>query len=265
MHYFQFNIKSYQAATLHLSNEEDLAYRRLLDHYYDTEQPIKAGANPVLCRRLRVGLPELESVLSEFFELVDDCWKSEYCEGLLVEYRAYTERQRTNGSKGGRGHKADAKPDKPTALPKKPSAKPTTNQEPLTTNQEPNKKTAVTSRFILPDWVNAEHWDTWHSGDKRKKATDRQKQMAVEKLDQWRLAGENHVGALENAAMSGYQGLFLPTVNPARAGTETNYARSMREKMEVVAPMVAAKKPGEVSANAFFDVPMVKPVEISHA
>ena len=46
--------------------------------------------------------------------------------------------------------------------------------------------------------------------------------------------------------------------------SETNYARSMREKMEVVAPMVAAKKPGEVSANAFFDVPATKPLEISN-
>ena len=89
--------------------------------------------------------------------------------------------------------------------------------------------------------------------------------MAVDKLDQWRLAGENHAGALENAAMSGYQGLFLPTANPARAGNETNYARSMREKMEVVAPMVAAKKPCEVSANAFFDLPATKPLEISNA
>ena len=40
MHYYQFSIGDYKAATGHLSNEEDLAYRRLLDMYYDTESKI---------------------------------------------------------------------------------------------------------------------------------------------------------------------------------------------------------------------------------
>jgi hypothetical protein len=40
MHYYQFHIGDYRSATAHLTNEEDLAYRRLLDMYYDTEVPI---------------------------------------------------------------------------------------------------------------------------------------------------------------------------------------------------------------------------------
>jgi uncharacterized protein YdaU (DUF1376 family) len=40
MHYYKFNIADYRSATAHLTNEEDLAYRRLLDMYYDTEVPI---------------------------------------------------------------------------------------------------------------------------------------------------------------------------------------------------------------------------------
>ena len=151
MHYFQFNIKSYQAATAHLTNEEDLAYRRLLDYYYDTEKPIKATDNPWLCRRLRVGLPELESVLKEFFVLTEEGWKNEYCDAVIAQFHAYTERQRANGSKGGRGRKADAKPEKPTALPDKASAKPTINNKPIT-NKPPISPKG--DRFD-------EFWATW--------------------------------------------------------------------------------------------------------
>lgn len=137
MHYFQFNIKSYQAATVHLTNDEDIAYRRLIEMYYDTEQPIPTAILQ-LSRRLRVGINSLEIVLSEFFELTEDGWVHPYCDSVITEYHAYTNKQRINGSKGGRGNKAGAKPDKPTALPDKPSAQPTTNHKPLTTNQELN-------------------------------------------------------------------------------------------------------------------------------
>ena len=138
MHYFQFNIKSYQAATVHLTNDEDIAYRRLIEMYYDTEQPIPT-AIPQLSRRLRVGINSIEIVLSEFFELTEDGWIHPYCDSVITEYHAYTNKQRINGSKGGRGNKAGAKPDKPTALPDKPSAQPITNQEPITNNQDKDK------------------------------------------------------------------------------------------------------------------------------
>lgn len=157
MHYYQLNIKSYQAATLHLTNEEDLAYRRLMDYYYDTEtfisiKPDKATALQSLSRRLRVGMPELESVLNEFFILNEDGWKNEYCDKIIAEYKTYQERQRINGSKGGRGNKADAKPNKPTALPPltqaKPNTKPTINNKQETINTPHGVSDSVFQDFL---------------------------------------------------------------------------------------------------------------------
>lgn len=90
------------------------------------------------------------------------------------------------------------------------------------TEKEEDKKKATRKRaaptFELPDWVNRQHWDAWHSCPKRKKATDAQKQMAVDKLDAWRQAGIDYAAALENAAIAGWQGLFKPDV-PASAMT----------------------------------------------
>ena len=82
------------------------------------------------------------------------------------------------------------------------------------TNKKTVRVTAPT--FVLPEWINESHWDAWHSTAKRKNASPAQKQMAVEKLDDWRQQGIDHALALENAAIGGWQGLFKPDV-PASA------------------------------------------------
>ena len=41
MHYYNFHIGDYVTHTKHLTLLEDLAFRRLLDHYYLHEEPIK--------------------------------------------------------------------------------------------------------------------------------------------------------------------------------------------------------------------------------
>jgi uncharacterized protein YdaU (DUF1376 family) len=156
MHYYQFNIKSYHADTTHLTNDEDLAYRRLLDMYYDTELPIPT-ALPVLTRRLRLALPVLESVLNEFFTLTDNGWVNDHCDKVLAEYKLFIDRQKLNGSKGGRGNKATALPNKATALPNKASAKPTINNKPLTINQEPITKSQNLS--IEEELSTVDPWD----------------------------------------------------------------------------------------------------------
>lgn len=78
------------------------------------------------------------------------------------------------------------------------------------TEREEKTRANALPTFSLPDWINQSHWDAWHSCPKRKKATNAQKQMAVEKLDAWRQTGIDYAAALENAAIGGWQGLFKP-------------------------------------------------------
>lgn len=85
--------------------------------------------------------------------------------------------------------------------------------------EQTNVKTSATApAFVLPDWIDRQHWDAWHSCAKRKNVTDAQKQMAVDKLAKWRAEGVDHAAALENAAIAGWQGLFRPDA-PASAMT----------------------------------------------
>lgn len=100
-------------------------------------------------------------------------------------------------------------------------------------NQRQKKERVTAPDFSVPDWIDRQHWDAWHSCAKRKKATNEQKQMAVDKLAKWRAEGIDYAAALENAAIGGWQGLFKPDGAPraaARAPVAQSFAQQDREE-----------------------------------
>jgi len=109
-----------------------------------------------------------------------------------------------------------------------------TGTEAETETETKTKRKPAQAPFVLPDWIDLAHWDAWHSSTKRKKATAEQKHMAVSKLSEWRESGQDFAGALENAAVGGYQGLFLPDKAKQSATGETAFQRTAREKWELV-------------------------------
>ncbi len=147
MHYYQFNIGDYAKDTRHLSNLEDLAYRRLIELYYDTEKPL-CGDVKKLSRLVRMSedIESIESVLSDFFENIDDCFYHKRIESDIAQFQAKVATAKVNGAKGGRPKKTQKKPNgnpeetplvnlaNPEETPLKP------NQEPRTKNQEPKTK-----------------------------------------------------------------------------------------------------------------------------
>ena len=75
MHYYSFNIGDYQSHTNHLSELEDLAYRRLLDWYYLHESPIPTDIEETARQiRMRSHSDCIASVLREYFELTKKGW-----------------------------------------------------------------------------------------------------------------------------------------------------------------------------------------------
>jgi uncharacterized protein YdaU (DUF1376 family) len=97
MHFYDFNIGDYAKKTQHLTNDEDLAYRRLLDLYYDSENPI-THCLATLSRRLRIDEKSIKNVIDEFFP--DGINK--HADEKIAEYHAYLLKQSENGKKGGR-------------------------------------------------------------------------------------------------------------------------------------------------------------------
>jgi uncharacterized phage protein (TIGR02220 family) len=143
MNYYQFHIADFALHTSHLTLEEEAVYRRLLDHYYDTESPIPKKTEPVI-RRLRLvsHAAIVESILKEFFVLKDDGWHNLRADFEISEYNAKAEIARENGKKGGRPKKNKELNNQETepvilANPQETGSK--ANQEPRTSNQEPEK------------------------------------------------------------------------------------------------------------------------------
>ena len=104
MIWYKFNIKDYLASTAHLSDAEDLAYRRLLDLYFLSEKPIPLDRDAV-ARKIRLDLDITEAVLDDFFEETGAGYVNARCEAEIAKYVNQVRVNRELGKKGGRPKK----------------------------------------------------------------------------------------------------------------------------------------------------------------
>ena len=154
MHYYQFHIGDYKSHTHHLTPMEDLAFRRLLDHYYLHEVPIKQRD---IARQ--IGLKEFEqevlSILEEFFLSTPEGFINPRADIEINKYKEFS----IAGKKGAEirwskaGNREANSPTNATPIA-------TNNHKPLTTNHKPNKE--IQAPFGVSD-------DVWESFVKQRK------------------------------------------------------------------------------------------------
>lgn len=189
MHYYSFNIGDYTSHTAHLSPVEDIAYRRLLDLYYQTELPIPNDIKAV-CRliRMRDHADDVQQVLFEFFTLTDEGWTSARCSREIEDYHAKADKARANGKLGGRPKKQSESENNQAGFSSLSLANPgqtqaKANQEPRTNNQEPSlnkdsadkpqapaKASRKSSQIEKPESVEQQVWDDFLTMRKAKGA-----------------------------------------------------------------------------------------------
>ena len=128
MHYYQFHIGDYRSSTTHLTNEEDLCYRRLIDFYMDTEKPIPKETEWV-ARRIRIDIHVVNLVLKDFFIEGQNGWNHDICDKNLEQYTNRANVNRINGLKGGRPKKQN-----PMGCESKANLTLTNNHKPITNN-----------------------------------------------------------------------------------------------------------------------------------
>ena len=137
MHYYSFNINDYKAATDFLTFDQDLIYRRILDHYYITEKPIEKDIDFVAVKLRIVGYEDdLKFVLKYLFEEKDDGWHNSRCDEEISVYHKRIVLAKENGSKGGRKKQPNPNPTltQPLASANPTLTQPLANQEPVTSN-----------------------------------------------------------------------------------------------------------------------------------
>ena len=201
MIWYKFHLGDYITHTTHLSDAEDLAYRRLLDLYYMSEKQIPLNTESV-SRKIRIDLDITESVLGEFFERTETGYFNHRCDAEIAKYQAQCSTNREVGKRGGRPKKTQSDTEsEPIVNPKK-------------IQKEINTITSVaptTSRFD-------EFWSTWPSS-KRKvaKSTCEAKWLKL-KLDNVADQILANVNALKGSEQwtTGYEPAPLTYINQRR-------------------------------------------------
>lgn len=104
MIWYKFHVGDYITHTLHLTDAEDLAYRRLLDLYYMSEKPIPNDLE-MICRKVRLDADVVEPVLKEFFEQSVQGWFNQRCEEEITKYARQVEKNRKSGLESGKARR----------------------------------------------------------------------------------------------------------------------------------------------------------------
>jgi uncharacterized protein YdaU (DUF1376 family) len=132
MHTYPWHLGDYLKDCAHLTDEEDLAYRRLMDLYYTQEGPIPNKTQWVAKRIRMVGRETaVASVLREFFQLngvgTAGYWHQKRCDAEIAKYQKRVVANQENGKKGGRkpnpnppGNPLGSKPEPRTRTKKTP-------------------------------------------------------------------------------------------------------------------------------------------------
>lgn len=150
MIWYKFHIGDYLTHTVHLSDAEDLAYRRLLDLYYMSEKPIPLDIR-VVSRKIRLDEDITESVLGEFFEHTENGYFNNRCHVEIERYQAQVANNQRLGKLGGRPKKTESVTEsKANNNPKKIQIQ----------NIKTLSQTTTTSRFD-------EFWATWPTSKRK--------------------------------------------------------------------------------------------------
>ena len=162
MIWYKFHIGDYLTHTVHLSDAEDLAYRRLLDLYYMSEKMIPLDTESV-ARKIRLDLDITESVLNEFFERTEEGYFNNRCHVEVTKYQHQVENNRQLGKRGGRPAKTESKTESKA-------------------NDNP-KKIQIQKKNINTSSKFDEFWNAWPASKRKVAKAECQKKWEKHGLD----------------------------------------------------------------------------------
>jgi len=162
MHFYSFNIGDYISHTKHLSDMEDLAYRRLLDLYYLHERTLNEDVSLVARKiNMKDNVPEVRVVLEEFFKLeVGKGWINPRADEEIQKYQSKIQSAIRAGKASAEQRRFLANLPRSNASLTK--VQPNKKQETLNKKQETNIK--------RPRNVSKKTWDDFLVHRKNKKA-----------------------------------------------------------------------------------------------
>lgn len=196
----------YRAKTMHLTAEQDGIYRRLIDHYMETEQPLPD--NDVALARI-AGVTDIQwenasSILRAYFEHASSMLHHETCIEMLEE-RAKRKAKRTKIAKDAARERWKKSADK-----QQENASSMHEAMQNDAKQNKTKQKNITPIVPLPEWIDQKDWDDFKEMRKKQKAplTQRAEELAISQLDKLRADGHDPQAVIQQSIMRGWKGLF---------------------------------------------------------
>lgn len=226
MNYYAFHLGDYSSATAHLTWDEDMAYRRLIDAYYQKEAPLPDDVRQVY-RLARAQTDEqrqaIDTVLSEFFERTEEGFRHSRCDAEIQAISG--KREKASQSAKARWSKAKAMPaqcegnanasdnacermeNECERNAPNPNPNPNPNQDQKTTPQPEKEERSKTLKLadLINLGVNEQHAKDWLAVRKQKKSPLTETAMAATKREADK-AGLSIPEAIRIAAESGWAG-----------------------------------------------------------
>ncbi len=206
MFYYQFNIGDYQSHTGHLSEMEDLTYRRLLDWCYLHEKPLPGDLDEIArLIRMRSHSDCIAVVLREFFQRIEGGWVSVRVmdEIAKVNDKSIKASASAKARWAEKPSKINGSGDDANAMRTHSERNATQDTRPITQDTKPNKTKAVVT--AAPDGVSQEVWDSFLQQRKASRAVVTP--TVVKKIAQEaQKAGWTLENALAECAARGWRG-----------------------------------------------------------
>jgi uncharacterized protein YdaU (DUF1376 family) len=197
MHYYQFNIGDYVSHTAHLTNDEDLTYRRLLDLYYQTEKSFDVIDLPKVSRKVKSNEETVMLILHEFFEFNtdDNSWHNKRADSEIKAYQSKADSAR-KANQIRWGSERHLKSDTTQILNNK--------QETINKKQE--------STLELPAWLSETHWKDFVEFRKfiKKPMTEKAKHLMLSKLQKIKDNGHDPILAMNTSIANNWVDIYEP-------------------------------------------------------
>jgi len=212
MHYYQFNIGDYQSHTSHLSEIEDLAYRRMLDWCYLHEKPLPVNLDEISrLIRMRTHSESIAIVLREYFERREDGYIHLRVLQEILKVGIKSEKA-SESAKARWGKSKDA-----NALPTQSDRYATQDTVPITQDTKPKTQK---NTVVPPAGVTDIVWQDWLTLRKAKKAAVTQTALngIIKEAGK---AGISLQAALETCCARGWTGFKAEWLKDKDAGQKS--------------------------------------------
>jgi uncharacterized protein YdaU (DUF1376 family) len=207
MIWYKFHIGDYITHTKHISDAEDLTYRRLLDLYYMSEKPIALDIK-LVARKIGMEIEETESVLVEFFDKQEDGYHNNRANVEIAKYQSQVATNREIGKRGGRPKSLINKGLQTIKTESVTESDTNTNPKKI---QIQNKNNNISSKFD-------EFWRLWPSSKRKVAKSTCETKWIKQKLDDVADRIFSHVSALKTSEQwtTGFEPAPLTYINQKR-------------------------------------------------